>query len=229
MAWRPPTLPPPLRAAPPRHGAQGGSTFDKLGLLPEPAHAAPNPQENSCRQPKTMLIKYAAIFPSPSNPSGCWITDPSLARFLGFWPKTAQAQGPHLEIELIKLAAVASSRPQPLPPTLEDTTTRGCTGSKLGFHSRPPRIRRPITVQKPNTMLIRSATHTPNKSPHPIQSDEDRNFRGNGYSRHKRHKRPQSRAPNPHLTSAHLNPTPGLQQPCLGDREPVIPRWMPGL
>ena len=31
--------------------------------------------------------------PEPSNPSGCWIADSSLANFLGFWPKTAQARG----------------------------------------------------------------------------------------------------------------------------------------
>ena len=51
------------RTTPARPGPQGGSTFDKLGLLPGPVHATPNPQENSCRQPKTMLIKYAAKSP----------------------------------------------------------------------------------------------------------------------------------------------------------------------
>lgn len=166
-----------------------------------------------------MLSKYAAKSPSPSNPSGCWIADSSLARFLGFWPKTAQAQGPHPEIELIKPAAAPPTGPNPFLATPGGTTIRDCTGSKLGFHSRPPQIRRMITVQKPNTMLIKSATHTSNKNPHPIQGNENQSFKGKRLLKAQKAAKP---SPNP------IRP-PGPQQPCLSNREPVIPRWMPGL
>lgn len=235
VAWRPPPAAPPLRAVPsrrasPHPGIRDCSTFAKLGFLSEPAHATPNPQENSCRQPKTMLIKYEAKFPYPSNPSGYWIADSSLANFLGFWPKTAQARGPTPGNRAYQTCSRTPDRPQPLLATPGSTATLGCTGSKLGFHSCLPQIRRVITAQKPNTMLIKSATHTPNKSPHPIQGNEDQNFKG------KRLPKPQKaaklvarRTPSPRPASAHPSPTPRPQQPCLGDREPVIPRWMPGL
>ena len=79
-------------------------------------------------------------------------------------------------------------------------------------------------------MLIKSATHTPNKSPYPIQGNEDQSFKG------KRLPKPQKAAklvarhtPSPRPASADLSPTPGPQRPCLSNREPVIPRWMPDL
>ena len=109
LRWRTPC------AIPPHPGAQDGSTFDKLGLSPEPAHTAPNPQENSCHRPKTMLIKYEAKFSSPSNPSGCWIADSPLANFLGYWPKTAQARGPTPGNRAYQTCSCTPNRPQPLP------------------------------------------------------------------------------------------------------------------
>lgn len=39
-------------------------------------------------------------------------------------------------------------------------------------------------------------------------------------------KRPQSRAPNSRSGLNQPQPNPRPQQPCLSDREPVIPRWM---
>ena len=95
-----------------------------------------------------------------------------------FGPKQPKPESPHPEIELIKPAAASPTGPNPFLATLGGTTIRGCTGSKLGFHSYPPQIRRAITAQKPNTMLIKSATHTPNKSPYQIQGNEDRSFKG---------------------------------------------------
>lgn len=201
------TIPPCI--APPHPGTRDCSTFAKLGFLSEPAHATPNPQENSCRQPKTMLIKYEAKFPYPSNPSGYWIADSPLARFLEYWPKTAQARGPTPGNRAYQTCSHTPNRPQPHLPTPGSATTRGCIGSKLGFHSCLPQIRRVITAQKPNTMLIKSATHTPNKSPHPLQGNEDQNFKG------KRLPKPQKaaklvarRTPSPHPASARPQPNP---------------------
>ena len=173
-----------------------------------------------------MLSKYEAKFSSPSNPSGCWITDSSLARFLGYWPKTAQARGPTPGNRAYQTCSRTPDRPQPLLATPGSAATLGCTGSKLGFHSCLPQIRRVITAQKPNTMLIKSATHTPNKSPYPIQGNEDRSFKGKRLPKLQKAAKPSPKPPlRPQPTSAQ----PPDQPPCLGGREPVIPRWMPGL
>lgn len=122
--WRP-TAPHPAAAAPrrttppciapPHPGTRGGSIFAKLGLPPEPAHTTPNPQENSCRQPKTMLIKYEAKFPCPSNPSGYWIADSPLANFLGFCPKTSPSPRAHTRKSSLSNLQ-PHPRPSPAPP-----------------------------------------------------------------------------------------------------------------
>ena len=156
---------------------------------------------------KPCLSSMQPNLPEPSNPSGCWITDSSLARFLGFWPKTAQTRGPTSGNRAYQTCSRTPDRPQPLPATPGIATTKGCTGSKLGFHSCLPQIRRPITAQKANTMLIKSATHTPSKSSRQIQGNEDQNVKG------KRPTKPQK--------AAKLSPPD--QPPCLSDREPVIP------
>ena len=107
------TIPPCI--APPHPGTRDCSTFAKLGFLSEPAHATPNPQENSCRQPKTMLIKYEAKFPCPSNPSGYWIADSSLANFLGFCPKTSPSPRAHTRKSSLSNLQL-HPRPSPAPP-----------------------------------------------------------------------------------------------------------------
>ena len=114
----------------------------------------------------------------PSNPSGCWIADSPSPTSSDFGPKQPKPEDPRPEIELIKPAAAPPTGPNPFLATPGIATTRGCTSSKLGFHSYPPQIHSPITTQKPNTMLIKFATSTPSKSPRPIQGNEDQNFKG---------------------------------------------------
>ena len=158
---------------------------------------------------RSCLASMKPNLPSPSNPSGCWITDSPSPDSSDFGPKQPKPEGPHPEIELIKPAATPPTGPNPFLATPGITTIRGCTGSKLGFYSCLPQIRRVITAQKPNTMLIKSATHTPNKSPHPIQGNEDQSFKG------KRLPKPQKaaklvarRTPSPHPASARPQPNP---------------------
>ena len=155
--------------------------------------------------------------PAPPIPQAAGSRTPLSPTSSDIGPKQPKPEGPHPEIELIKLAAAPPTGPNPFLATLGGTTIRSCTGSKLGFHSYPLQIRRPITAQKPNTMLIKSATHGPDKSPCPIQGNKDRSFRG------KRLPKPQKAA-----KGSKAKPPPD-QWPCLSDREPVIPRWMPGL
>jgi len=124
MAMAPYGAPPCRRRSAPYHpdvhhptppGAQGGSIFAKLGFLSEPVHATPNPQENSCRQPKTMLIKYEAKFPCPSNPSGYWIADSPLANFLGSCSKTSPSPRAHTRKSSLSNLQL-HPRPSPAPP-----------------------------------------------------------------------------------------------------------------
>ena len=118
-------------------------------------------------------------------------------------PKQPKPEGPHPEIELIKPAAATLTGPNPFLTTLGGTTIRGCTGSKLGFHSYPPQIRKAITIPKPNTMLIKSATHTPNKSPYPIQGNRDRSFKGKRLPKPQKAAKPSPKPPlRPQPTSA---------------------------
>ena len=118
-------------------------------------------------------------------------------------PKRPKPEGPHPEIELIKPAAAILTGPNPFLATLGGTTIRGCTGSKLGFHSYPPQIRKAITTPKPNTMLIKSAIHTPNKSPYPIQGNEDRSFKGKRLPKPQKAAKPSPKPPlRPQPTSA---------------------------
>ena len=122
-----------------------------------------------------------------------------------FGPKQPKPEGPHPKIELIKPAAAPPTGPNPFLATPGIATTRGCTGSKLGFHSYPPQIRKAITTPKPNTMLIKSATRGPGKSSCQIQGNEDQSFKG------KRLLKPQKAAkPSPKLP---LWPQPTSAQP----------------
>ena len=114
----------------------------------------------------------------PSNPSGCWIADSPSPTSSDFGPKQPKPEDPRPEIELIKPAAAPPTGPNPFLATPGIATTRGCTSSKLGFHSYPPQIHRPITAQKPNTMLIKSATRGPGKSSCLIQGNENQSFKG---------------------------------------------------
>ena len=140
--------------------------------------------------------------PAPPIPQTAGSPTPLSPDSSDIGPKQPKPEGPHPEIELIKPAAAPPTGPNPFLATPGSTTIRSCTGSKLGFHSYPLQIRRPITAQKPNIMLIKSATHTPNKSPHPIQGNEDRSFKG------KRLLKAQKAAkPSPHHTPGHARPT----------------------
>ena len=167
--------------------------------------------------------------PAPPIPQATGSRTPLSLTSSDFAPKQAQARGPTPGNRAYQTCSRTPDRPQPLLATPGSATTLGCTGSKLGFHSCLPQIRRVITAQKPNTMLIKSATHTPNKSPCPIQGNEDQSFKG------KRLPKPQKaaklvarRTPSP--TRPQQTPAqPPDQQPYLGGREPVIPRWMPDL
>lgn len=147
--------------------------------------------------------------PTPPTPQATGSQTPLSLTSSDFAPKQAQARGPTPGNRAYQTCSHTPNRPQPHLPTPGSATTRGCTGSKLGFHSCLPQIRRVITAQKPNTMLIKSATHTPNKSPHPIQGNEDQNFKG------KRLPKPQKaaklvarRTPSPHPASARPQPNP---------------------
>ena len=147
--------------------------------------------------------------PAPPIPQATGSRTPLSLTSSDFAPKQAQARGPTPGNRAYQTCSRTPDRPQPLLTTPGSATTLGCTGSKLGFHSCLPQIRRVITAQKPNTMLIKSATHTPNKSPHPIQGNEDQNFKG------KRLPKPQKaaklvarRTPSPRPASADPSPTP---------------------
>lgn len=147
--------------------------------------------------------------PTPPTPQATGSQTPLSLTSSDFAPKQAQARGPTPGNRAYQTCSHTPNRPQPHLPAPGSATTRGCTGSKLGFHSCLPQIRRVITAQKPNTMLIKSATHTPNKSPHPIQGNEDQSFKG------KRLPKPQKaaklvarRTPSPHPASARPQPNP---------------------
>ena len=116
--------------------------------------------------------------PTPPTPQATGSQTPLSLTSSDFAPKQARARGPTPGNRAYQTCSHTPNRPQPHLPTPGSATTRGCTGSKLGFHSCLPQIRRVITAQKPNTMLIKSATHTPNKSPYPIQGNEDQSFKG---------------------------------------------------
>ena len=191
--------------APPCAGTQGGSTFAKLGLLPEPTHTAPNPQENSCRRPKTMLIKYEAK--SSRTLQSLRLLDHGLPsrQIPRILAQNSPSPRAHTRKSSLSNLQPPPTGPNPFLATLGITTTRGCTGSKLGFHSYPPQIRKAITTPKPNTMLIKSATRGPGKSSCQIQGNEDQSFKG------KRLLKPQKAAkPSPKLP---LWPQPTSAQP----------------
>lgn len=237
VAWRPPPAAPPLRAVPSRraspHPTPAPETAAHL-LSSVFSRSQPTPPRIRRKIPaanqRPCLSSMKPNSPTPPTPQATGSQTPLSLTSSDFAPKQAQARGPTPGNRAYQTCSHTPNRPQPHLPTPGSATTRGCTGSKLGFHSCLPQIRRVITAQKPNTMLIKSATHTPNKSPHPLQGNEDQNFKG------KRLPKPQKaaklvarRTPSPRPASAHPSPTPRPQQPCLGDREPVIPRWVPGL
>ena len=159
--------------------------------------------------------------PAPPIPQATGSRTPLSLTSSDFAPKQAQARGPTPGNRAYQTCSRTPDRPQPLLATPRSATTLGCTGSKLGFHSCLPQIRRVITAQKPNTMLIKSATRGPGKSPCPIQDNEDQSFKG------KRLPKPQKAAklvarhtPSPRPASADPSPTPRstalLRQPRAG-------------
>ena len=237
VAWRPPPAAPPLRAVPSRraspHPIPAPEAAAHLLSLVFPRNR-PTPPQIRRKIPATnqrpCLSSMKPNSPAPPIPQATGSRTPLSLTSSDFAPKQAQARGPTPGNRAYQTCSRTPDRPQPLLTTPGSATTLGCTGSKLGFHSCLPQIRRVITAQKPNTMLIKSATRGPGKSPCPIQDNEDQNFKG------KRLPKPQKaaklvarRTPSPRPASAHPSPTPRPQQPCLGDREPVIPRWVPGL
>ena len=116
------------------------------------------------------------ISPNPPIPRAAGSRTPPSPTSSDFGPKQPKPEGPHPEIELIKPAAAPPTGPNPFLAMSGNTASPGCTGSKLGFHSYPPQIHRPITAQKPNTMLIKSATRGPGKSLCPIQGNQGSEF-----------------------------------------------------
>ena len=167
--------------------------------------------------------------PAPPIPQATGSRTPLSLTSSDFAPKQAQARGPTPGNRAYQTCSRTPDRPQPLLATPGSTATLGCTGSKLGFHSCLPQIRRVITAQKPNTMLIKSATRGPSKSPCPIQGNEDQSFKG------KRLPKPQKAAklvarrtpsprsglstpqPNPQTTTALLR-RPRTGYPTMGAR-----------
>ena len=151
-----------------------------------------------------MLSKYAAK--SPRTPQSLRLLDHGLLSrpaSSDFGPKQPKPEGQHPEIELIKPTATPPTGPNPFLVTPGGTSTRDCTGSKLGFHSCLPQIRRVITAQKPNTMLIKSATRAPGKSPYPIQGNEDQSFKGKRLLKAQKAAKPSPKPPpRPQPTSA---------------------------
>ena len=165
--------------------------------------------------------------PAPPIPQATGSRTPLSLTSSDFAPKQAQARGPTPGNRAYQTCSRTPDRPQPLLATSGSAATLGCTGSKLGFHSCLPQIRRVITAQKPNTMLIKSATHTSNKNPHPIQGNENQSFKGKRLLKAQKAAKPSPKPPP--KPKPQPNPPPPDQPPCLSDREPVIPRWMPGL
>ena len=60
-----------------------------------------------------------------------------------------------------------------------------------------------------------------------FRATKDQNFKGKRPTRPQKAAKPSPKPPP--SFSAHPNPPPPDQRPCLGGREPVIPRWVPGL
>ena len=216
VAWRPPPAAPPLRAVPSRraspHPTPAPETAAHL-LSSVFSRSRPTPPRIRRKIPaanqRPCLSSMKPNSPTPPTPQATGSQTPLSLTSSDFAPKQAQARGPTPGNRAYQTCSHTPNRPQPHLPTPGSVTTRGCTGSKLGFHSCLPQIRRVITAQKPNTMLIKSATHTPNKSPHPIQGNEDQSFKG------KRLPKPQKaaklvarRTPSPHPASARPQPNP---------------------
>ena len=143
--------------------------------------------------------------PAPPIPQATGSQTPLSLTSSDFAPKQAQARGPTPGNRAYQTCSRTPDRPQPLLATPGSATTLGCTGSKLGFHSYPPQIRRAITAQKPNTMLIKSATRGPSKSSRQIQGNEDQNVKGKRLPKPQKAAKP-SQTPAP--ASTNLSPTP---------------------
>ena len=214
-------------AVPPRPGPQGGSTFDKLGLLPGPVHAAPNPQENSCRQPKTMLIKYAAKSPRTLQSLGL-LDRGLLPRQI---PRILAQNSPSPRAHAQK-SSLSNLQPRPRPaPTpswqcRETPLHQAAQVLSLVFIPTHPKSTGQSPPKNQTPCLSNLLPVARAKARAQFKATRIRVSRESGYSSRKR---PQSRAPNSRSGLNQPQPNPRPQQPCLGGREPVIPRWVPGL
>ena len=214
--------------APPCAGTQGGSTFAKLGLLPEPTHTAPNPQENSCRQPKTMLIKYAAKSPRTLQPLR--LLDHGLPpRQI---PRILAQNSPSPRAHTRK-SSLSNLQPHPRPaPTpswqrWESPPPGAAQVLSLVFIPTHPKSARRSPPQNQTPCLSNLLSVAQAKAHAKFRATRIRVSRENGYSRRKR---PQSRAPNPRsgLNQPQPNPqrsTALLKRPRAGyptmDAQPV--------
>lgn len=214
-------------AVPPRPGPQGGSTFDKLGLLPGPVHATPNPQENSCRQPKTMLIKYAAKSPRTLQSLGL-LDRGLLPRQL---PRILAQNSPSPRAHAQK-SSLSNLQPRPRPaPTpswqcRETPLHQAVQVLSLVFIPTHPKSTGQSPPKNQTPCLSNLLPVARAKAYAQFRATKDQNFKG------KRPTRPQKAAkpsPKPPPSLSTPQSAPPDQRPCLGGREPVIPRWMPGL
>ena len=216
VAWRPPPAAPPLRTVPSRRASPHPTPAPEAAahlLSSVFSRSRPTPPRIRRKIPaanqRPCLSSMKPNSPTPPIPQATGSRTPLSLTSSDFAPKQAQARGPTPGNRAYQTCSCTPDRPQPLLAAPGSATTRGCTGSKLGFHSCLPQIRRVIAAQKPNTMLIKSATRGPGKSPYPIQGNEDQSFKG------KRLPKPQKaaklvarRTPSPRPASAHPSPTP---------------------
>ena len=142
--------------------------------------------------------------PAPPIPQATGSRTPLSLTSSDFAPKQAQARGPTPGNRAYQTCSCTPDRPQPLLAAPGSATTLGCTGSKLGFHSCLPQIRRVITAQKPNTMLIKSATR-PKQKPAPNSGQRGSEFQGKTAAQAAKGRK-ASRPPHP-------KPPPGLSRP----------------
>ena len=184
VAWRPPPAAPPLRAVPSRraspHPTPAPETAAHL-LSSVFSRSRPTPPRIRRKIPaanqRPCLSSMKPNSPTPPTPQATGSQTPLSLTSSDFAPKQAQARGPTPGNRAYQTCSHTPNRPQPHLPTPGSATTRGCTGSKLGFHSCLPQIRRVITAQKPNTMLIKSATR-PKQKPAPNSGQRGSEFQG---------------------------------------------------
>ena len=165
--------------------------------------------------------------PEPSNPSGCWITDSPLARFLGFWPKTAQARGPTPENRAYQTCSHPRTAPTPSWQHRESPPPGAAQVLSLVFIPTHPKSARRSPPQNQTPCLSNLLPMAQAKAHAKFRATRIRVSREDSYSRRKR---PQSRAPNPRsgLNQPQPNPratTTLLKRPRAGyptmDAQPV--------